>query len=105
MLFKKIFLKSAIDYAEALEKINKGALLVDVRSKEEYNFKHAKGAINVDLEKISSSKKLEKEKDKDIILYCNSGARSGQALNILKSKGFEKVFNLGGLSDWKGELE
>ena len=53
---------------------------------------------------ISEIDKL--DKSKSYFIYCKSGARSGQTCELMKQKGFKKVYNLeGGILGWTGELE
>ena len=69
--------------------------LLDVREEYEYQEGHVKGAVNLPLREILE-KKDSLPKDKDIYVYCRSGHRSADAVNFLKSLGFEKVHNIEG---------
>ena len=69
--------------------------LLDVREEYEYQDGHIKGAINLPLREILSQKDT-LPKDRDIYVYCRSGHRSADAVNFLKSLGFEKVHNIEG---------
>ena len=69
--------------------------LLDVREEYEYQDGHIKGAVNLPLREILE-KKDTLPKDKDIYVYCRSGHRSADAVNFLKSLGFEKVHNIEG---------
>ena len=69
--------------------------LLDVREEYEYQEGHIKGAVNLPLREILSQKDS-LPKDKDIYVYCRSGHRSADAVNFLKSLGFEKVHNIEG---------
>ena len=69
--------------------------LLDVREEYEYQDGHIKGAINLPLREILEKKDI-LPKDKDIYVYCRSGHRSADAVNFLKSLGFEKVYNVDG---------
>ena len=69
--------------------------LLDVREEYEYQEGHIKGAVNLPLREILG-KKDSLPKDKDIYVYCRSGHRSADAVNFLKSLGFEKVHNVEG---------
>ena len=69
--------------------------LLDVREDYEYQDGHIKGAVNLPLREILE-KKDTLPKDKDIYVYCRSGHRSADAVNFLKSLGFEKVHNVDG---------
>jgi len=80
---------------EDLEKIIEGgAIIIDVRTTEEYAEGHIKNSLSIPLDKI------EKEmawliKDSPLIICCASGARSARAKEILEANGFEKVYNGG----------
>jgi phage shock protein E len=72
-------------------------LIVDVRSKQEYDAGHFSTAINIPHDQIANQiKLLESYKQKTILLYCHSGNRSAAALNVLRQKGFDNVVNAGG---------
>ena len=82
--------------ASDIEKLVKNKeFLLDVREEYEYQDGHIKGAINLPLREILE-KKDTLPKDKDIYVYCRSGHRSADAVNFLKSLGFEKVHNVDG---------
>lgn len=78
------------------ELVDDGAVVIDVRSKNEFASGHVKGARNIPLNELAGKLGSLKQ-DITIITCCASGARSGAAKGILKSKGFE-VHNGGG---WK----
>ena len=81
-----------------IEKIKSGAKIVDVRSAEEFRDGAYPGAVNIPLNELS--RRLgEIPKDKPVVLYCMSGARSASAARVLKQAGFPDVVNAGGLSD------
>jgi len=67
------------------EKIEQGAVAIDVRSAAEYNSGHAKGSINIPLETISS--KANNYAGKEVIVVCRSGMRSAQAKQIFEKQG------------------
>ncbi len=80
------------DFAEL---IKNGAEIIDVRTKGEYAGGHINGSKNIPLDQLSSNlSKINKEKT--IITCCASGMRSASAKAILKSKGYENVYNGGG---------
>ena len=94
----------SVNYMDAKEKIiNDGAILLDVRTKEEYNEKHIDGASLLPLDKIDidSISQIVSEKDTPIIVYCRSGNRSQQAREKLIALGYSKVYDLGAMSNWK----
>ena len=89
-----------ISYMDAKEKIiNEGAILVDVRTEEEYNSNHIGGAINIPIDSISSAVSL--SKDNPIIVYCETGNRSSQALEKLEALGYSNVYDLGSIDNWE----
>jgi rhodanese-related sulfurtransferase len=89
-----------VNYAQLLKE---GAVILDVRTKSEYQQGHIKGSINVPLNNLSNHySKL--KKDKAIITCCASGMRSAQAKSILKSNGFSEVHNGGGWSSLQSKL-
>jgi phage shock protein E len=76
------------------ELISNGAVILDVRTKGEYQSGHLRNSINIPLDSLPQKiKKL--NKNKPVITCCASGARSGAARRILKSNGFEQVHNGG----------
>lgn len=87
-------------------KNNKNALILDVRSIEEFRSGHIPKAKNIPVQELSTQiNNLEVYKNNDIIVYCASGARSSSARNILNKNGFNKVYNLGGIGNYKGKLK
>ena len=72
--------------------IAEGAVIVDVRSKSEFQSGHAKKSINIPLQSIGN--KIASFKGKQVIPVCRSGARSGQAMRMLKDNGIE-AYNAG----------
>ncbi len=81
------------------EKIAAGAKVVDVRSPAEFADGAYPGAVNIPLPAIPARMSELGPKDKPVVLYCASGARSGQAMRFLKQNGFADVVNAGGLDD------
>ncbi|MDD4516142.1 rhodanese-like domain-containing protein [Massilibacteroides sp.] len=71
-----------------------GAVLIDVRTRSEFNAGHAKKSKNIPLDEISKSIN-QFDKEKTYILVCASGVRSRTAVNILKSHGFSNLYNGG----------
>lgn len=84
------------DAVELIE--NHAALIVDVRSPQEYLGGTAPGAINIPVS-VLPVRAHELDSDKHVIVFCRSGARSEQAKTILSSLGFDKVQNAGGISN------
>lgn len=82
-----------------------GAILLDVRTEEEYNGGHIPSSINIPLQTIGKTTEIIKDKDSIIFVYCRSGARSSQATANLKEMGYTNVTNIGGIMDFKGNIE
>ncbi len=78
--------------------------LIDVRTSGEYAAGHIPGAQNISHETIGSSLK-KTAKDREIVVYCQSGSRASAAKAALAGKGYTNVWNFGGLSRWRGKLE
>lgn len=98
--------RSFIDYAKAQELLAAGAVVVDVRTREEYREGHIPGAKNLPLHRLDDlAKRNLPQKDQPIILYCRSGSRANQALRLLKKLGYTQLYNLGGIGRWHGEIE
>lgn len=83
---------------EVLLAIEHEALIVDVRTPEEFADGHYPGAINIPHETILDGlNQLGVTQVTPVILYCRSGNRSGQAEQALREKGFTEATNAGGL--------
>lgn len=94
------------DDLENIIKNNKNTLILDVRSVGEFRSGHIPNAKNIPVQELSSKiNNLDKYKDDDIVVYCASGGRSSSAANILSKNGFNKVYDLGGIGNYKGKLK
>ena len=81
----------------ALTKVAQGAMLVDVRTPEEYAEGHLPKAINIPFEQIVEVfAKQGIAKDTPVVVYCRSGRRSGIAKESLDNAGYQAVYNGGG---------
>lgn len=89
---KKLLGFKTTDYTQLMAQ---GAIIIDVRTKGEFNGGHIKGSINIPVDKLSASLPKVKAKDKPIITCCASGGRSASAKSILKANGFTNVYNGG----------
>jgi len=91
--------KYDIDYenAKMILKNDKDAILVDVRSPQEYKEGHLNGSINLPLYDIEKDcKKILPNKENTIIIYCQSGNRSKRAIEILKKENYTNLYNITG---------
>lgn len=81
------------------------AVLLDVRTPDEYRQGHIPGSKNVPLHSISKVVGMIDNKSTPIFVHCLSGARSRQAAAILKQMGYTNVKNIGGISAYAGKVE
>jgi rhodanese-related sulfurtransferase len=85
--------------ADFAELVRQGAIIMDVRTKNEFVGGHIKRSVNIPVNMLSNNLSRFKDKDKPIITCCASGMRSGSAKNFLKSNGYTQVYNGG---SWSG---
>lgn len=94
-----------ISARQAKELINKekDVFILDVRTKEEYNEAHIKGANLIPIQELEQNiGKI--PKDKKVVVHCAKGKRSARACEILKDKGLKELYNVeGGINQWKSE--
>jgi rhodanese-related sulfurtransferase len=90
---------------DAVRLLNQGALMVDVRTRAEFESGHVIDARHLPQEQVAQAgETLKKFREKVVIACCESGARSGAAARVLRTQGFTKVVNLrGGLQAWRAE--
>lgn len=82
--------------------------VVDVRTPQEFAAGHIKGARNVDFRNPDFEKNIAKvvKKRKTVLVYCRSGKRSLNAMNLMVKNGFKDVYNMeGGILAWEKEYE
>lgn len=84
--------------AELKNIISKGAFLVDVREPDEFSLGTAKGAINIPLGSVPAHLDMFQDKE-NIVVFCRSGNRSGQAKKFLEMNGITNVINGGTWQD------
>lgn len=95
------------DMAAGLEQMRRtpGAVLVDVRTAEEYRNGRIPGSVNVPLAALDRISSRVENKDVPVFVYCWSGARSRQAAAQLRHMGYTNVTNLGGIVAYRGKVE
>ena len=92
------------DTAVFMMENEKDYVILDVRRYDEYEEGHIPGAICIPNERIGGTKLAElPDFDQTILVYCRSGNRSKQAAEKLVKIGYNKIFEFGGILDWKGE--
>ena len=77
-----------------------GAVLLDVRSRQEFQEGH-----NIPLSSLEEAAGLTENKETPLFVYCYSGARSGQAVHVLRRMGYVNVKNIGGIATGTGAGE
>ena len=92
--------KGLKEYAEA-----ENAVLLDVRTPQEYGEGHIPGSKNVPLQTLDKVRSVVENKDTELFVYCYSGARSRQAASALGQMGYTNVTNIGGIAAYHGKVE
>jgi rhodanese-related sulfurtransferase len=110
VIFYELRLKSQgvtnIPASAAVQLMNKGATIVDVREPEAYSAGHIVNARNVPLAELESApeKSLKKSGKKTYVTVCDNGATASRAANALRKAGYDNVFSLqGGLTAWRAD--
>lgn len=82
-----------------------GAVLLDVRTPQEYREGHIPGSQNMPLQQLDKVEEVTENKDTVLYVYCRSGARSRQAVSLLQAMGYTNVHNIGGIAAYSGKVE
>lgn len=95
----------SVSPGEAVQMINRGALVIDVRKTDDFARGHIVNARNIRLGEIQTSEKaVKKPKNKALVTVCENGADSAKAATALRKAGFENVVSLRtGLAGWRSE--
>ena len=96
-----------IDSNQAKEIFSKEGnyLILDVRTKQEYESGHIPNAINIPAETISDRPSELTDLNQEIYIYCRSGNRSKQAADKLVKLGYTNIIEFGGINSWNGDIE
>ena len=81
------------------ELVANGALLLDVRTPEEFRDRHLEGAVNIPVQELAARVSELGAKERAVVVYCRSGARSASAATLMKGAGYE-VLDIGGIGNW-----
>ncbi len=97
------FFKSKADINEGVKRFrdSRNALLVDVRSEDEYRDGHIRGSVNIPLDKL---REVKLSKNNYLFVYCHSGMRSSRAVKWFNDNGY-RAESIGGIVDYKGHIE
>lgn len=97
-----------ISIEESKKLINEGevTLILDVRNEDEFAEGHLKNSIQIPVDELKESLgDIEKFKDELVLVYCKTGNRSADAMDILKENGFTNLVHMkDGISKWDGEI-
>jgi rhodanese-related sulfurtransferase len=94
--YKKITAREAKDIMDSED-----AIILDVRSRDEYEKEHIQNAVllpNTEIESLSEE--MLPDKNATILIYCKSGKKSAEAAEKLAKMGYTKVYDFGGIEDW-----
>lgn len=80
--------------------VDDGALLLDVRTPEEFAAGHVEGAVNIPVQNLAERMAEVGPQDRPVVVYCRSGARSARATAMLKEAGYQQLLDLGPMSAW-----
>ena len=85
--------------------ISTGGIILDVRTQDEFERGHIEGAINIDFYHIDFDEQLRRlDKSKPYLVYCKTGGRSSQTVQLMKDIGFQHIYHLaGGITEWLSE--
>ena len=92
--------KGLKEYAEI-----ENAILLDVRTPQEYREGHIPGSKNVPLQQLDKINSVADNKNVPLFVYCYSGGRSRQAASMLQHMGYTNVQNIGGITAYQGKVE
>ena len=81
------------------------AVLLDVRTPQEYRDGHIPGSQNVPLQQLDNVEEVAENKETALYVYCHSGMRSRQAVSLLQAMGYTNVHNIGGIAAYTGKEE
>ena len=95
----------SMEEAKVIINEEKGYIILDVRTPDEFAEKHIPNAINIPNESIGTEEIAElPDKEQKILVYCRSGNRSKQASEKLAKLGYTNVVEIGGINDWTGKI-
>lgn len=86
-------------------KVTSNAVLLDVRTPQEYRESHIPESKNVSLQQLGKVTEIVKNKDIPLFVYCYSGTRNRQAIGMLRNMGYTNVNNIGGIASYSGKVD
>ena len=101
-----VYMNITAEEAKQIMDTEKGYIILDVRTQEEYDEGHIPGAIVIPHEEITErAEDVLTDKDQLILVYCRSGRRSKIAAEALAELGYTNIKEFGGILDWPYEVE
>ena len=101
-----VYVNITAEEAKQIMDNEEGYIILDVRTKEEYDEGHIPGAIQISHEEIEArAEQVLTDKDQLILVYCRSGRRSKIAAEALAELGYTNIREFGGIIDWPYETE
>ncbi|MGF7142900.1 rhodanese-related sulfurtransferase [Anaerotaenia torta] len=98
---EKVLMKIDAKQAKEMMDTDSGLIILDVRTQEEYEESHIKGALLLpDYEISEKAEEQLKDKNTALLVYCRSGRRSALAAQALSDLGYTSVYDFGGIIDW-----
>lgn len=105
MGFFDLFQQADIDQGVKEYLATPGAVLLDVRTSEEYRDGHIPGSKNVPLQALDKVASVAENKNMALYVYCHSGAREPSGCRLAAAYGYRNVNNIGGIAAYAGKVE
>ena len=101
-----VYVNITAEEAKQIMDSEEGYIILDVRTREEYDEGHIPGAIAISHEEVAErAEEVLTDKDQLILVYCRSGRRSKIAAEVLVELGYTNIKEFGGIIDWPYEVE
>ena len=101
-----VYMNITAEEAKQIMDTEEGYIILDVRTREEYDECHIPGATQISHEEIAEkAEEVLPDKDQLILVYCRSGRRSKIAAEALVEQGYTNIKEFGGIIDWPYEVE
>jgi rhodanese-related sulfurtransferase len=101
-MFRSVSHAQPTNAKKSVDANDQAALILDVRTAEEFADAHIDGALNIPVQELQQRYvELGQDKQQSIIIYCRSGARSAMAARMLSQLGFTRVKDIGAMSNWR----
>ena len=99
---EKLAVDVELDKAQQLLTTNKELVVLDVRTKGEFQQGHLPNAINIDYNAADFASRIDDlDRNKPYLIYCHAGVRSKAAFQMMQQKGFIQLYNMkGGWAEW-----